>query len=53
MSKNIVRPASLVKQGDLTLYATSLKVSDLMTPNFYSIESSTLKMQVIKVIKDC
>ena len=38
MSKNIVRPASLVKQGDLTLYATSLKVSDLMTPNFYSIE---------------
>ncbi len=38
MSKKIVRPASLVKQGDLILYATSLKVSDLIIPNFYSIE---------------
>lgn len=38
MSKIIVRPVSLVKQGDLTLYATSLKVSDLIIPNFYSIE---------------
>lgn len=38
MSKKIVRPASLVKQGDLILYATSLKVSDLLIPNFYSIE---------------
>jgi len=38
MSKVIVRPASLVKQGDLTLYATSLRVSDLLIPNFYSIE---------------
>ena len=38
MSKIIVRPASLVKQGDLALYATSLKVSDLMIPDFYSIE---------------
>lgn len=38
MNKIIVRPASLVKQGDLTLYATSLKVSDLIMPNFYSIE---------------
>ncbi len=38
MSKIIVRPASLVKQGDLILYATSLKVSDLIIPNFYSIE---------------
>ncbi len=38
MSKIIIRPASLVKQGDLTLYATSLKVSDLIIPNFYSIE---------------
>ncbi len=36
--KKITRPASLVKQGDLTLYATSLKVSDLLMPNFYSIE---------------
>lgn len=38
MTKKITRPASLVKQGDLTLYATSLKVSDLIIPNFYSIE---------------
>ena len=38
MSKVIDRPASLVKQGDLTLYATSLRVSDLLIPNFYSIE---------------
>ncbi len=38
MTKKITRPASLVKQGDLTLYATSLKVSDLLIPNFYSIE---------------
>ena len=38
MNKTIVRSASLVKQGDLILYATSLKVSDLLIPNFYSIE---------------
>lgn len=38
MTKRITRPASLVRQGDLTLYATSLKVSDLLTHNFYSIE---------------
>lgn len=38
MSTKITRPASLVKQGDLTLYTTSLKVSDLIIPNFYSIE---------------
>ena len=38
MTKKITRPASLVKQGDLILYATSLKVSDLLIPNFYSIE---------------
>jgi DGQHR domain-containing protein len=38
MKKKITRPASMVKQGDLTLYATSLKVSDLLIPNFYSIE---------------
>jgi len=34
----ITRAASLVRQGDLTLYATSLKVSDLLEPNFYSID---------------
>jgi DGQHR domain-containing protein len=38
MTIKITRPASMVKQGDLTLYATSLKVSDLLIPNFYSIE---------------
>lgn len=38
MTKKITRPASLVKQGDMILYATSLKVSDLLIPNFYSIE---------------
>ncbi len=38
MIKNITRPASLVRQGDLTIYATSLKVRDLLIPNFYSIE---------------
>lgn len=39
MSKIIVRPAALVKQGLLTLYSTSLKVSDLLIPNFYSVET--------------
>ncbi len=38
MTNRITRPASLVRQGDLTLYTTSLKVSDLITPHFYSIE---------------
>lgn len=39
MNRKISRPASLVKQGGLTLYATSLKVSDLLIPNFYSVET--------------
>ncbi|SJZ32093.1 DGQHR domain-containing protein [Sediminibacterium ginsengisoli] len=39
MSKKIVRPAALVKQGQLTLYSTSLKVSDLLISNFYSVET--------------
>lgn len=39
MSKVIKRPAALVKQGSLTLYATSLKVSDLLIPSFYSVET--------------
>jgi hypothetical protein len=38
MANKIIRPASLVKQGKLTLYTTSLKVSEMLTPNFYSIE---------------
>ena len=33
----ITRPAALVRQGSLRLYATSLKVSDLKRPNFYAI----------------
>jgi hypothetical protein len=39
MSKVIKRPAALVQQGSLTLYATSLKVSDLLMPCFYSVET--------------
>jgi len=39
MNRKISRPASLVKQGGLTLYATSLKVSDLLIQNFYSVET--------------
>lgn len=35
----ITRPAALVKQGQLTLYSTSLRVSDLLIPNFYSVET--------------
>lgn len=46
MSKVIVRPAALVKQGLLTIYSTSLKVSDLLIPNFYSVE--TLDPEVSK-----
>ena len=38
MNKSIIRPASLISQGNLRLYSTSLKVSDLMIPNFYSID---------------
>jgi DGQHR domain-containing protein len=38
MSTQITRPAAIVKQGSLTLYATSLKVADLIIKNFYSVE---------------
>lgn len=34
----ITRPAARVQQGSLTLYTTSLRVSDLLLPNFYDIE---------------
>jgi DGQHR domain-containing protein len=34
----IVVSAARVKQGNLTLYSTSIKVSDLLSENFYSIE---------------
>ena len=36
--KKIIIPASKVCQGDLTLYTTSIKVRDLISENFYSIE---------------
>lgn len=38
MSKEITRPAALVKQGTLRLYTTSLRVRDLLTEKFYDIE---------------
>jgi hypothetical protein len=38
ISKVITRPAALVKQGNLSLYATCLRVADLLSDNFYSIE---------------
>lgn len=38
MSRLLIRPAALVKQGELSLYATSLKVSDLLMEDFYSVE---------------
>ena len=37
--KNVInRPASLIRQGNLVIFATSLKVSDILIPNFYSID---------------
>jgi DGQHR domain-containing protein len=33
----ITRPAALVRQGSLKLFTTSLRVSDLRVPNFYTI----------------
>jgi DGQHR domain-containing protein len=35
----ITLPAARVRQGDLLLYTTSIKVRDLMTPDFYSVET--------------
>lgn len=35
--ETITRPAALVRQGSLRLYATSLQVRDLRRPNFYTI----------------
>ena len=32
-------PAAKVKQGDLTLYTTSIKVKNLIVPGFYSVET--------------
>ncbi|MCW5200454.1 DGQHR domain-containing protein, partial [Desulfobulbus sp. F4] len=39
MENKISRPAAMVKQGNLILYATSFKVSDLLRPNFYNVET--------------
>ena len=35
----ITRPASQVQQGNLRLFATSLRVKDLRVPEFYKIET--------------
>jgi DGQHR domain-containing protein len=35
----IVIPAARVKQGDLVLYATSMRVRDLAVDNFYNVET--------------
>lgn len=32
-------PAAIVRQGDLTLFTTSIKVRDLIVPGFYSVET--------------
>ena len=39
MSKKIVIAASRVRQGALTLYTTSIKVRDLVSEGFYSVET--------------
>ena len=39
MSKKIVIPASKVRQGDLILYTTSMKVKDLVFNGFYNVET--------------
>lgn len=39
MSTSITIPAARVRQGDLTLYATALKVRDLIRPGFYTVET--------------
>lgn len=31
--------AARIRQGDLTLYATSLRVKDLLTKDFFSVET--------------
>ena len=35
----VTLPAARVRQGDLVLYTTSIKVRDLVTPGFYSVET--------------
>lgn len=38
MSTSITRPAALVKQGNLKLYATSFRAADILIDGFYDIE---------------
>ena len=38
MTEAIVRPAAQVRQGQLMLYTTSMRVKDLLQPGFYDIE---------------
>lgn len=38
MTRTITRPAAIVKQGNLQLYTTSLRVADILMDNFYDIE---------------
>lgn len=38
MTTTVIRPAARVVQADLCLYATSLRVGDLLIPGFYDIE---------------
>src|SRR5438105_9692198 len=35
----LLRPAAQIRQGNLTIFATSLRVRDLRQPNFYKIET--------------
>jgi DGQHR domain-containing protein len=39
MTTAIERPAAKIRQGNLVLYTTSLRVSDLRRPNFYAIDT--------------
>lgn len=39
MNEKLIIPASRVQQGDLVLYATSIKVKDLASNGFYSVET--------------
>lgn len=36
---HLERPAARIRQGNLTIYATSLQVRDLRQPNFYKIDT--------------
>lgn len=38
MEKKLTKPAAFIRQGNLTILTTSLKVSELLSPNFYNID---------------